>query len=290
MRLGWSNCVPSLTLHSSETPWLIFMKLEMYNYFPDRTPHAEFQGAISTWVVWANSQFDAWKFLWHPDYNMTSSTELMWCAAARRQQCLATIGPLTGSSTVTSEVSDLGIYIDSGMRRTTSDGPFRGDSVFYVSCVPYLSRYQLQCPVAYCCTCFFFPDSITATASCFQNSTVRTHSLDARTRTYLLQTGSYDVSIHPLHFSVLPTVVFHPSFWHDIQTTVAVFFLISSGSSARSSLYSRQVGVSGFWCHRLEWPVSPRRICAVTRGFQTTTLDLSVFSFSPKHYHILVFY
>jgi len=35
------------TLHSSETPRPIFMKLEIYNYFP----------------VWANSQFDAWKFL-----------------------------------------------------------------------------------------------------------------------------------------------------------------------------------------------------------------------------------
>ena len=42
--------------HSSETPGPIFIKLEIYNYFPDTTPHA-------TWVVWANSQFDAWKFL-----------------------------------------------------------------------------------------------------------------------------------------------------------------------------------------------------------------------------------
>jgi len=45
--------------HSSETPELIFMKLEIYNYFPDTTPHAKFQGPTSTWVVWANSQFDA---------------------------------------------------------------------------------------------------------------------------------------------------------------------------------------------------------------------------------------
>ena len=29
---------------------------------------------------------------------------------------------------------------------------------------------------------------------------------------YLLQTGSYDVSIRPRHFSVQPTVVFHPCF------------------------------------------------------------------------------
>jgi len=35
--------------------------------------------------------------------------------------------------------------------------------------------------------------------------------------------------------------------------------------------------VSGFWCHCLEPPASPRRICAVTRGFQTMTRDLSVF-------------
>jgi len=39
------------------------MKLEIYNYFPDTTTHAKFQGPTSTWVVWANSQFDAWKFL-----------------------------------------------------------------------------------------------------------------------------------------------------------------------------------------------------------------------------------
>jgi len=51
------------TLHSSETPRPIFMKLEIYNYFPDTTPHAKFQGPTSTLVVWANSQFDAGKFV-----------------------------------------------------------------------------------------------------------------------------------------------------------------------------------------------------------------------------------
>ena len=51
------------TPHSSETTGPIFKKLEIYNYFPDTTPHAKFQGPTSTWVVWANSQFDAWKFL-----------------------------------------------------------------------------------------------------------------------------------------------------------------------------------------------------------------------------------
>jgi len=98
----------------------------------------------------------------------------------------------------------------------------------------------------------------------FQNSTVRTHyprahqpSLASRPRTYLLQTGSYDVSIHPRHLSILPAVMFHPRFRHDIQTTAAVFYLTSSGRSAGSSLYSRQAGVSGFGCHRLERPASP---------------------------------
>jgi len=47
-------------------------------------------------------------------------------------------------------------------------------------------------------------------------------SLAARPRTYLLQTGSYDVSIHPRHLSVLPTVMFHPRFRHDIHTTAVV--------------------------------------------------------------------
>ena len=93
--------------------------------------------------------------------------------------------------------------------------------------------------------------------------------LAARPRTYLLQTGSYDVSIHLQHLSVLPTVMFDPRFPHDIQTTVAV--LTSFGRSASSSLYRQQAGISGFWCHRLERPASPRCICAVTRGFQTTT-------------------
>ena len=72
----------------------------------------------------------------------------------------------------------------------------------------------------------------------FQNSTVITHhpsapqpSLVARPRTYLLQTGSYDVSIHSRHLSVLPTVMFHPRFQHEIQTTAAVFYLTSSFNS-----------------------------------------------------------
>jgi len=73
---------------------------------------------------------------------------------------------------------------------------------------------------------------------------------------------------------------------NGIRTTAAVFYLTSSGRSACSSLYSRQAGVSGFWCHRLERPASQRHICAVTRGFQTTTQDLSAFPFLPRHYHM----
>jgi len=34
------------TPHSSETRRPIFMKLEIYNYFPDTTPHAKFQGPM----------------------------------------------------------------------------------------------------------------------------------------------------------------------------------------------------------------------------------------------------
>jgi len=49
------------TPHSSETPQSIFMKLEIYNCLPDTIRQAKFQGNMSTWVVWANSQFDAWK-------------------------------------------------------------------------------------------------------------------------------------------------------------------------------------------------------------------------------------
>ena len=52
------------------------------------------------------------------------------------------------------------------------------------------------------------------------------------------------------------------------------------------TLYSWQVCVSGFWCHRLKRPASLRRICVVTRGFQTTIQDLSVFPFLPRNCHM----
>jgi len=104
-------------------------------------------------------------------------------------------------------------------------------------------------------------------------------TLAARPRMDLLQTGSYAVMTYmdPSTALLRPTytVVFHACCRHDIQTTAAVFYLSSSGRPARSSLYNRQAGVSGFWCHRLEGPASQRHICAVTRGFQTTTRDIS---------------
>ena len=80
-----------------------------------------------------------------------------------------------------------------------------------------------------------------------------------------------------------PTVVFHSCFRHDIQTRSSISHRLDVPPVR---LYGRQAGVSGFGCHRLERPASSRRICAVTRGFQTTTQDLSVFQFPPRHYHM----
>jgi len=40
-------------------PWTDFRETEIYDYFSDTTPHAKFQGPMSTWVVWENSQFYA---------------------------------------------------------------------------------------------------------------------------------------------------------------------------------------------------------------------------------------
>ena len=100
------------------------------------------------------------------------------------------------------------------------------------------------------------------------------------------ESWSISAALSVFNNSQVPAVVFHSCWRHDIQTTAAVFYLTSSRRSARSSLYSRQAGVSGFWCHRLERPASPRRICAVTRGFQTTAQDLSVFPFLARHCHM----
>jgi len=63
-----------------------------------------------------------------------------------------------------------------------------------------------------------------------------------RPRTYLLQTGSYDVLIHPRHLSVLPTVMFHLCCRHDIQTTAAVFYLTSSAGTFRPFVSLQSAG------------------------------------------------
>jgi len=110
-----------------------------------------------------------------------------------------------------------------------------------------------------------------------------------RPRTYILQTGSYDISIHPRHLSVL-----------YLQSCFTRVYEMTSRRRLRSStshrldvppvrlsgVYSRQADASGFWCYRLERPAAPRRICAVTRGCQTMTQNLSVFLFLPRHYHM----
>jgi len=44
-----------------------------------------------------------------------------------------------------------------------------------------------------------------------------------------------------------------------------------------SSLYSRQAGISAFWCHGLERPASLRRTCATLPVFR---LRLNTFLFS----------
>jgi len=112
---------------------------------------------------------------------------------------------------------------------------------------------------------------------------------ETRRPTFLLQLSEWDLTPHPTQYSIFWRQKFYclqhcQSYLQscytrvaDIQTTAAAFCLSSSRSFACSSLYSRQAGVSGFWCHRLERPASLRRICAVARGFQTTTRD---------HYHL----
>ena len=157
------------------------------------------------------------------------------------------------------------IYIDSG----------------FVSCAPYIAKYQLfqslivalvLSRLDYCNSVLFeLPANLIQRLQSVQNAAagltfriqrsehitpalISLHWLRVPERIYFKLHGSYDVSIHPQHLSVLLTVPYHPRFRHDIQTTAAVFYLTSSGRSACSSPYSRQAGVSGFWCHRLERP------------------------------------
>jgi len=45
------------TTHSGKTTGPILIKLEIQNYTPEATRHANFDFGTATWVVWANSQF-----------------------------------------------------------------------------------------------------------------------------------------------------------------------------------------------------------------------------------------
>ena len=132
----------------------------------------------------------------------------------------------------------------------------------------------------------------------FHNSMVWTHypsthqpSLAACPRTYFLRTGSYDLSIHPWHLSVLPTVVFHLCCRYDIQTMAA-----SSTSHPThrlevlpiclSSLYSRQAGVFGFWCHswfsgnESRWS---EHITVPTRHYHMTRVTITIHHYRLGH-------
>jgi len=94
-------------------------------------------------------------------------------------------------------------------------------------------------------------------------------------QTTLLNLESHIVRLYVAHFPAMRRTLFY-----SIPLIVWTF-------RPFVSLYSRQAGVSGLWCHRLERPAAPRRIYAVTRGFQATTQDLSVFfrSCQLRHYH-----
>jgi len=93
----------------------------------------------------------------------------------------------------------------------------------------------------------------------------RTHqpSLAVHPRAHLLQIGCPEVPINPRHFTYLPTVVLHPCRQHDSKMTAAVFCLSSSRSTARSTLYSQQMGV--------------------TSGIQTASQDFPLLSFLLGH-------
>jgi len=126
----------------------------------------------------------------------------------------------------------------------------------------------------------------------FQNATVRTHyssahqpPLAARPRTYLLQTGSYDVSIHPRHLSVLPTVMFY-----RVSDMTSRRRLRSSTSHrldvppVRLSTVGRQAfPVSG----AIVWNDLLLHVASVPSfAVFRQRLKISLFPFLPRHYHM----
>ena len=89
-------------------------------------------------------------------------------------------------------------------------------------------------------------------------------------------------SIHDNFSSYL--VGFHPCWRHDIQTTAVLFYLSSSGSSFRSSLYSRH-SASG----RFQFLVQPAgTTCLLTSHLRRHSRfsDLSVLPFLSRHYNM----
>ena len=161
--------------------------------------------------------------------------------------------PLIGSSTVThasSAVRDLGVYMTPAWRcRATFDRPFRGASLFYVTCIAYTCRPGQCSTVAHCCT-RSFPIGLllqrpvwTATSNLIQRlqsvqhaaarlilrirrsehitpALISLHWLRVSERISFRLAELYDVSIHPRHLPsysrlspVFPT--WHPDDWDD---------------------------------------------------------------------------
>ena len=109
-------------------------------------------------------------------------------------------------------------------------------------------------------------------------------SLAARPRTYLLQTGSpqlwrIDPSTAPLRATYSHVSPAFPT-WHPDDGCGLLLHIVWTFRR----FVSLQAAVSGFGCHRLERPASPRRICAVTRRFFRQRLK--TFLFSERHYHM----
>ena len=136
-----------------------------------------------------------------------------------------------------------------------------------------------------CCGCKVIFIIIIINAANFQNSMVKTHYLSTHQPSLAARPKLAVMTYQSIH-GILPTVVFHLCCRRDIQTTAAVFYLTSSGRSARSSLCSQQAGVSGFLCHRLERPAS--LVSHLHRHWRFLDNDSRhfCFPFLPRHYHM----
>ena len=101
---------------------------------------------------------------------------------------------------------------------------------------------------------------------------------------YLLQTGSSEYrSIHGTSPSYLQSCFTHVSDMTSIRRLrYSISHRLDVPPVCLSSVGRRAFPVSG----ATVWNDLPLHVCAVTRGFQTTTQDLSVFPFLPRHYHM----